>query len=134
MAHYPKYIQEAIAQAHGASGRAMTILSKEKEVSSGIVCFVDEGRCMGCGACAEVCTYGAILMEETKRGKKPKVIPVLCKGCGLCNSECPTGAIQVKHFKDEQILAEIDVLMASDEELKDIIDKKIKQNKGAKAA
>ncbi len=125
IAHYPKFIPDSIAQAHGASGRAMTVLSKDKVVSSGIVCAVDEDRCMGCGACAKVCTYGAIRMEKTKKGEKPKVISVLCKGCGLCNAECPTGAIQVKHFKDDQIFAQIDALVASDEELKEVIDKKL---------
>jgi len=34
----------------------------------------------GCGACASVCTYGAIEMRETKQGRKATMNPVLCKG------------------------------------------------------
>lgn len=113
-AHGPKYIKEAIAQAHAAAGRAMTILSQEKLTSSGIVCEVKRERCMGCGMCAEACLYGAILLEETKQGKKAQVIPVLCKGCGLCNSKCPTGAIELRHFRDQQIEAEINALVSAD--------------------
>lgn len=108
MAQYPKHIHETISQAIGAAGRVLTLISRDTVLASGSVCVVDEKRCMGCGACAEVCTYGAIEMEETKQGKKARVVPVLCKGCGLCNSKCPTGAIQLKHFKDDQLFAQID--------------------------
>jgi heterodisulfide reductase subunit A len=55
-----------------------------------------------------VCTYGAIELRETKQGKKAVVNPVLCKGDGLCNAKCPTGAIKLKHFTDEELLAQID--------------------------
>ena len=123
MAHYPKYIREAIDQAHGSASRAMTLLSKEKVLSSGIVSTVREETCMGCGACVEVCTYGALSLEETKRGKKARVIPVLCKGCGLCSSQCPTGAIEVSHFKDQQILGEIEALSEKEDKLKEMGEK-----------
>jgi heterodisulfide reductase subunit A len=63
---------------------------------------------MGCGACAEACTYGAITLEGPKLGKKAVVNPVLCKGCGLCNAVCPTAAISLKHFNNEEIFSEID--------------------------
>ena len=65
---------------------------------------------MGCGACVEICDYGALELVTIKKVKKAKVNPVLCKGDGLCNSKCPTGAISIKHFTDEQILSEIDGL------------------------
>lgn len=108
IAHYPKHISETISQAVGAAQRVITLISHDTVVASGSVCTVDEKRCMGCGACSEVCAYGAIEIYETKQGKKAKMNPVLCKGCGLCNSKCPTGAIQLKHYKDDQIFAQID--------------------------
>ena len=52
--------------------------------------------------------YGAIEFRETRQGKKAVVNPVLCKGDGLCNAKCPTGAIRLKHFTDEELLAQID--------------------------
>jgi heterodisulfide reductase subunit A len=108
IAHYPKFISEAINQAYGAAGRVLTLLSHDTVIASGSVCEVDEKKCMGCGQCISVCTYGAIEFRETRQGKKAVVNPVLCKGDGLCNAKCPTGAIRLKHFTDEEILAEID--------------------------
>ena len=108
IAHYPKFISEAINQAYGAAGRVLTLLSHDIVVASGSICEVDEKKCMGCGACISACAYGAIEFRETRQGKKAVVNPVLCKGDGLCNAKCPTGAIRLKHFTDEEIVAEID--------------------------
>jgi heterodisulfide reductase subunit A len=107
-AHYPKHIPEAINQAYGAAGRALTLLSHDIVTVSGSVCEVDDKRCMGCGACISACTYGAIEFRETKQGKKAVVNPVICKGDGLCNAKCPTGAVFLKHFTDNDILSQID--------------------------
>jgi heterodisulfide reductase subunit A len=108
MAHYSKHIPEAINQAYGAAGRVLTLLSHDTVIASGSVCEVDERECMGCGQCISACTYAAIEFRETRQGKKAVVNPVLCKGDGLCNVMCPTGAIQLKHFTDEELLAQID--------------------------
>jgi heterodisulfide reductase subunit A len=107
IAHYPKLISETIGQAYGAAGRALTLLANDTVVASGSVCAVNEKMCMGCGACAPACTYGAIVLHDAKQGRKAEVIPVLCKGCGLCNSKCPTGAIQLKHYTDEELFGQI---------------------------
>ncbi len=50
---------------------------------------VDEGRCDGCGRCAEVCQYHAIVVI----GGKVLVFPELCHGCGSCTLQCPQAAI-----------------------------------------
>ena len=107
-AHYPKHLQEVINQAYGAAGRAMTLLSQESVTASGSVAVVDQNACVSCGACITACTYGAISFEQTLKGKKAVVNPVLCKGDGLCTTKCPTGAIQLQHFKDGQIVAQLD--------------------------
>ena len=114
-AHYPKHIPEAINQAYGAAGRALTLLSHDIVTVSGSVCEVDERKCMGCGACVSACTYGAIELRETRQGKKAVVNPVICKGDGLCNAMCPTGAIVLKHFTDEEILSQIDAAVPKQE-------------------
>jgi heterodisulfide reductase subunit A len=108
MAHYPKHIPEAVNQAYGAAGRALTLLSHDIVTVSGSVCAVTENKCIGCGACISVCTYGAIEFRKTRQGQKAIVNPVICKGDGLCNAVCPTGAIVLKHFTDEELLAQID--------------------------
>ena len=111
-AHYPKHIEEAINQAYGAAGRVLTLLSHDIVTVSGAVCVVDEKRCMGCGACATACTYGAIKLQGKLKRKKAEVNPVLCKGCGLCNAVCPTAAISLKHYNNEEIVSEIDAALS----------------------
>ncbi len=110
-AHYPKFMQETINQAYGAAGRVLTLLSRDTVIASGAVCEVDESKCISCGACIEVCTYGAIDFHDTSKGRKARVNPVLCKGDGLCNTKCATNAIQLKHFTDEELLSEIDAAL-----------------------
>jgi heterodisulfide reductase subunit A len=107
-AHYPKPISETIAQAYGAAGRAVTLLSQDTVTASGAVCEVNEHDCVSCGACITACTYGAIEFCETPKGKKARVNPILCKGDGLCNARCPTNAIMLKHYTDEEVFCQID--------------------------
>jgi heterodisulfide reductase subunit A len=109
-AHYPKLIRETIEQAYGAAGRALTLLSKDTVAASGSICEVVENACIGCEQCVSACTYDAIELRQTRRGTKAFVNPVLCKGDGLCCSKCPTLAIQLKHFTNDEILAQIDAV------------------------
>jgi heterodisulfide reductase subunit A len=116
-AHYPKHIHETIAQAYGAAGRAVTLLSQDTITASGAVCKVNEDDCVSCGACITACTYGAIEFFETPNGKKARVNPILCTGDGLCNAKCPTNAIMLKHYTDEEVFSQIDAaapLLAAD--------------------
>ncbi len=115
MAHYPKHIAEAIGQAVGAAGRAVTLLSQDTVVASGSVCTVRESDCVACGACIAACTYGAVEFCETPHGRAARVNPVLCKGDGLCNTKCPTGAISLHHYSDEHILGQIGALASEPE-------------------
>jgi heterodisulfide reductase subunit A len=56
-----------------------------------------------------MCPYKAISVN----GKKvAEVNEVLCKGCGACVAACPAGAITAKHFTDQQILAQIEGVLA----------------------
>ena len=111
-AHYPKFMPEAISQAYGAAGRALTVLSHETVVASGSVCEVDEAKCVSCGACITVCAYGAIEFYNSPQGRKAKVNPVLCKGDGLCNAKCPTEAITLKHYTEKALESQIDAAFA----------------------
>jgi heterodisulfide reductase subunit A len=112
-AHYPEHISEALSQAYGAAGRALTLLSHDTVTASGSVCAVDESRCVACGACITVCTYGAIDFHKTPKGARAVVNAVLCKGDGLCNTVCPTSAISLKHYTDEEIFSQIDAVVPS---------------------
>jgi len=103
LAHWPKFIDESISQACGAAARAATILSKKTLEAEGTVSYIDERLCVGCGLCISLCPYNAI--EKDERGIA-RVREVLCKGCGTCGASCPTRAITMRHFTDEQIIAQ----------------------------
>jgi len=114
-AHYPKHLPEVIGQAYGAAGRAVNILARDFVTTSGAVAEVTEKRCMGCGACAAACTYGAIELYEARGGRRARVNPFLCKGDGLCNAKCPTGAIALKHYTDRALASLVDAFGAEPE-------------------
>lgn len=51
---------------------------------------IDEGKCNGCGKCAEACHEGAIGMVD---GKAKLLRDDYCDGLGDCLPACPTNAI-----------------------------------------
>ncbi|MBM4321904.1 MAG: CoB--CoM heterodisulfide reductase iron-sulfur subunit A family protein [Deltaproteobacteria bacterium] len=110
--HYPKHLAEAVAQAHGAAGRAAGLLGRDTVTASGAVSEVHEQDCVACGACITACSYGAIGWRETAAGRKAVVNPVLCKGDGLCCAKCPTDAIVLLHFTNEEVFNQIDAALA----------------------
>ena len=108
IAHYPKSVEESIAQAQAAASRAATILAQDAIEIAPTVSQIDTEQCIGCGLCAEACPFGAILMDESEgKGYRATNIPASCKGCGLCAATCPQKAIDMLHFRDEQIRAAV---------------------------
>ena len=104
-----KDIPYSVSQGSAAAARAATILFKDEVESEAITAVVDPEKCIGCGLCAELCPYGAPVIE----GRKARIVEVLCKGCGTCAASCPRGAITMRHFTDEQIMAQIDALLVA---------------------
>jgi heterodisulfide reductase subunit A len=109
MAHYPKPIDEAVAQAQAAASRAMTLLARKTIATSGTVAAVNPMMCSSCGVCITLCPYKApSFIEEGPFAGRAQVNPVLCKGCGLCVASCRSGAINLHGFGNSQIMAMID--------------------------
>ena len=110
LAHYPKPIDEAIAQGRAAASRAITLLAKETVHTSGNVAQTDPANCSACGVCVAICPYSAPTFIEPDARMFPgkaQINPVLCKGCGLCVASCRSGAIHLKGFDNDQIFAQI---------------------------
>jgi len=108
MAHYPKPIDESIAQAKAAVARAVTLLSKDSIFSSGTIAEVESMKCAACGVCVSVCPYSApAFATEGRFAGKAEINPALCKGCGLCVASCRSGAIHLKGFDTDQIFSQI---------------------------
>ena len=106
LAHYPKPIDESIAQAQAAASRAATILSKQTIYFAGTIAYTSALDCSACGTCVSICPYSAPAFNE-KTGKA-EINPALCKGCGLCVASCRSGAIRLRGFEDAQIYSMID--------------------------
>ncbi len=110
LAHYPKPIDESIAQGRAAASRAVTLLARKKIHTSGQVAEVNPGWCSQCGVCVSVCPYSAPTFrgaDERFWPEKAEINAVLCKGCGLCVASCRSGAIKLKGFDNDQIFEQI---------------------------
>jgi len=108
MAHYPKPIDESVAQAQAAASRAVTLLARKTVQVSGTVAYVTPAYCSSCGVCVSICPYSApSFVEEGPFTGRAQVNAALCKGCGLCVASCRSGALNLRGFEEGQIMAMI---------------------------
>ncbi|MBS3906262.1 MAG: CoB--CoM heterodisulfide reductase iron-sulfur subunit A family protein [Syntrophaceae bacterium] len=101
----PKDISDTLSQAHGTASRATIPLFAGRVRIEPITAYVDVLMCAGCGLCEQVCEYRALKIDPYR--KVMTVNEALCKGCGACNATCPSSAITLRHFKTEQIIAQL---------------------------
>ncbi|MGQ9620246.1 MAG: FAD-dependent oxidoreductase [Bacteroidales bacterium] len=115
LAHFPKTVDESIAQALAAAARASTIISKEEIELPAMISHVVDENCDGCAYCIDPCPYKALtLIEYMREGSIKKTVEVdelLCKGCGTCMATCPKKGIYVRNFKLEHIAAQIEAAL-----------------------
>lgn len=74
--------------------------------SSGYVATVDETLCSACGACADFCAFGAIILDEQSVIDWEK-----CVGCGVCVDQCPNDALTLTRDEKKGIPLEMKVLV-----------------------
>jgi heterodisulfide reductase subunit A len=111
-AKWPVEIAEAVSQAYGSASKAAIPMRMGYVKPEAITSCVNADICGGCGICVAVCPYSATEIK-TENGKRvANAIAALCKGCGTCGAACPSGAISMNHFKDAQILSQIEALVA----------------------
>jgi heterodisulfide reductase subunit A len=104
----PKDVSESIISGDAAAARASILMGNRKLKVEAITADVDEDLCVGCGLCEEICPYGAPKIEDGKS----KIREILCRGCGTCAAECPSQAITMRHYRDNQVLAQVKALLA----------------------
>ncbi len=109
----PKDIKDSVTQASAAAARAQIVLNAERLHVEAITAFVDREACKGCGLCAQVCPYGAIL-ADAKTKAIAQVLEAKCAGCGTCAAECRFDAITMRHFPDAAMTAQVEAALADD--------------------
>ncbi len=76
------------------------------------VAYIDNEKCIGCGACAKVCPYHAIIslkrpcetackvkaIRKSDTSNAAKINNDKCISCGACIYQCPFGSISDKSF------------------------------------
>ncbi|MDR3641955.1 MAG: ATP-binding protein [Humidesulfovibrio sp.] len=62
---------------------------EEHAFYSGREARIDPSVCTGCGLCAGLCRFGAVMPGPRAFG----IDPLRCEGCGVCERFCPAGAI-----------------------------------------
>jgi len=107
----PKDVKDSVTQASAAAARASILLNAGKTRVEAITSHVETDKCNYCGICADVCPYNAILAPDRKAKRAPTIIQAACAGCGACAAECAQDAIIMRHFRDEQIMAQIEAIL-----------------------
>jgi heterodisulfide reductase subunit A len=115
-AESPKDIKDSVTQASAAAARASILMAKGRVTVEAITPRLIEENCTGCGLCARVCPYNAIIVDKER--KRAEFVEAACGGCGTCAAECPFNAIRMRHFTDQQILAQIDAATEQDADKK----------------
>lgn len=105
----PKDIPDTVAQAGAAAAEALALADLGKVELEPITAVIDDQLCSGCQVCVGLCPFTAIIYDKEKGVSR--ITDALCKGCGTCVAACPSGASYQKHFRDEQIFAEIEGIL-----------------------
>jgi len=115
-AEAPKDIKDSVTQASAAAARAGILMAKGKVTVEAITPRLLDEKCKACGLCVKVCPYNAVVLNKDL--KRVDIIEAACAGCGTCGAECPSSALYMRHFTDEQIMAQVDALTEQDADKK----------------
>lgn len=107
----PKDIPSSVSQGAAAAARVIGKIQQKEMALEPIRASVLEDQCSGCRICNNMCPFNAITFHEDSMISE--INPALCQGCGTCVAACPAGAITGTGFSNEQVLAQIEGLLAS---------------------
>ncbi len=91
------------------SCKACVMLDLQTEIAD---IEVKRDACSGCGICVPLCSYDAIRLEKSGEASVAVIDARRCKRCGVCVAACPSMAISIEHCIDEEIMSEIEGVLA----------------------
>ncbi|MBK7895943.1 MAG: CoB--CoM heterodisulfide reductase iron-sulfur subunit A family protein [Candidatus Promineifilaceae bacterium] len=106
----PKDIPSSVAQGSAAAARVLSRINKGEIELEPVRATVDAQKCSGCRICNDLCPFGAIIFHEDLM--VTEINHALCQGCGTCVAACPAGAISGSGFSNEQVMSQIEGLLA----------------------
>jgi MinD superfamily P-loop ATPase len=91
-------LRTVLADADVDASNLELVLSPERvethAFTGGSVAMIDQGDCLGCGICEQVCRFDAIT-RLTDESAFYQVDPIACEGCAACMYQCPEDAIHM---------------------------------------
>ncbi len=105
----PKDIVDTVAQASAAAAKAAVFLCHERAKQHPAIARIDPEHCTKCGICSRVCPYHAI---NWTKGEAAELVEAMCAGCGTCAASCRFDAISMRHFTDEQLMAQVRAMLS----------------------
>jgi len=108
----PKDIPDSVAQGGAAAAVAISLMDAGVVELEPFTSYVIPERCGSCHTCQGLCPYNAISMVDWNGHQVASINEVLCKGCGACVAACPASAVVQNGFTDDQVLAEIEGMLA----------------------
>jgi heterodisulfide reductase subunit A len=106
----PKDIPDTVAQAEAAAAEVLALANQGEIEIEPTTAAIDPEICSGCRLCVEICPFAAVEFIEDRGVCAVK--DALCKGCGSCTAICPGKAARQHHFTQDQVLAEVEGLVA----------------------
>ncbi len=100
----PMDIPKAVAYGKGAAAGAQSLMAPGKFYVEPIYAEIDTELCIDCELCNDICPYKAI----TGSGEDRRVMFELCQGCGTCAGGCPKNAIDMRHYRRQQIMPQVE--------------------------
>jgi heterodisulfide reductase subunit A len=99
----PMDIPKAVAYGKGAAAGAQSLMAPGVFYVEPIYAEIDTELCFDCELCTDICPYVAI----SGTGEERRVMFELCQGCGTCAAACPKNAIDMRHYRRQQILPQV---------------------------
>jgi ech hydrogenase subunit C len=91
----PQAILGALAEALQLKVEGLTGLLRTPEGFRGDP-HVDQDKCIGCSACANVCPADAIEVEDGRTARVVRFMRQACVFCASCQDVCPTKAVELR--------------------------------------